>query len=1143
MTFWKDYAYVDAQMEHQVTKAKLPWVRMRVGDVQRRVVEKSSGTNCYATVQRFKDATSLRELQRQKAKPPVPVPPPPPSKKGKGKGKPQPELELDPAELAAAAAAKEVAAAEREADELPEQQPHYHGLFFDFDADPGKETGPAHGMTFEGATELALNQVRTLAAWFLRSFPGLSPKHVQAWYSGSKGFHLVVRPEPFNIRPHMHLTYIVKRIALELSQSLGLTTLDRTVYSIPRMWRIPNTVHPKTRRYKIELTHDELMTMKPGDIVELSQHARNPGAEALPDSHIYPESDYKDIPPLPEAVAWYLEHYQAYDAYRDLKKLMPRRPIQRPDEGDAFPVCVQDILKNGPKEGGPNRNRVLLPLAGFFHDAGLNAKEAQRQLDDWTREHYPNDGHTAERIANGHSVIDQAYRGHVKFSCRFIRSLAGTGENGRVACVGEDKCPWIANPTDQEPAQVPEIHLSEASKGCYVNTMIKTAVHVAAIAKAPFELPVKGRIMCTPNPEAAICENCPNNLAGGKGKLQFTFDVEERAVLDLVDVNDSNRKGTIRARVGIPKDCHKHKIEILESSNVEELQIIPMVDYAHAYEVSMAADDDDLNKKSAKHVVRRAFYLGHGIEANKKYMVESMVFGHPKDQRICFLFDKADPAQNDIDQFHMTAELKDKLRIFQPRPGQSVYDKFQEIHRDLTANVHQIGGRFDLSIAVDLCYHAVIGFKFAGQPVHKGWFELLVMGDTGTGKTTLIERMMRHYGLGELIAGEDSKRTGLVYASIQMQGQWILRWGKIPQNDRRLLIIDEFAGIPGEEVGKMTQLRSSGRAVGGGVNADYETWARTRLILITNPRNNRGQMAGFNYGIQAVEDLFDEAQDLRRVDLAIIAEKDEVKTELLNKRWDKSDLPHVYTADLCRSMVLWAWSREPHHIEWQGGAEDALLRWADRMGDTYECDVPLAERADLRLKLARISAAVAARLFSTDATAKKVIITTDHVDFAAQFMDRSYRKKSMAYFEYARKYKQDNHYSEEKKVDIKKTMLGFGDESESIIATMLDVDLLSKPMFADMVNLDQDDLRRLWKYLVGERLLRKTARGYRKTPAFTKFLKGMGGGKSGYSGELPDDFETGGNFEEHAARPPADAFFADEDLDYPPGGDDEPPPF
>src|SRR5690606_30209337 len=153
----------------------------------------------------------------------------------------------------------------------------------------------------------------------------------------------------------------------------------------------------------------------------------------------------------------------------------------------------------------------------------------------------------------------------------------------------------------------------------------------------------------------------------------------------------------------------------------------------------------------------------------------------------------------------------------------------------------------------------------------------------------------------------------------QMQGQWVIRWGKIPQNDQRLLVIDEFSGIPKEELEKMTQLRSTGKAVGGGTVQDYETWARTRLIFLTNPADNQGRLAGFNFGIQAINNLFASAADLRRVDLALVAERDEVETTLLNRRWDKSEVPHVYTAHLCQSLVLWAWSRKPNQVKWKIG--------------------------------------------------------------------------------------------------------------------------------------------------------------------------------------------------------------------------------
>ena len=1038
MNYWKDYGYVDAHYEHPTRKRRMKWVRLQVEDVSKRIIAKSRSTNCFTTVQRFRDATSLLEMEREAASP----------KKKNGH---------DPEEAARLERMKE-------GDELPDCQMRYHGLFFDFDCDHNRE-----GITIEEALLRSQEDTQKLVRWFHQTFPDLNPAHVQIWFSGRKGFHVTVRPEPFGIKPHGHLTYIVRGIALELADSLDLKTLDRSVYTRRRMWRIPNTINPKSGKFKIELFAGELDKW---DIARMLVESKEPRTETNADepmawSHLWDKQEYKDIGPDDDAVGWYQHRFSAYDAYKDLKNLHPRKPILTFEEaGEEWPVCVVDLMKNGPKEGGPKRNRVILPLAGFMYDAGMDKREAHKRIGDWTKGHYPQDRWLEDRIANGKSVVESAYRGQVRFSCRFIRSCNGTGDKGRVACVKEENCPWINNPEDQEPAQVPFMHLSEASKGCYNGTKIRTAIHVATIAGRPFQLPMAGSFSCEPDPDAKICKGCT------KGKtfedLKWSFDSEDRAVLNLVNVNDNIKKGTIKASAGIPAKCYRVKMKIEEHGNLEEIQVIPMVDYANAYD--MDADEDDVASKGSQHVVRLAYYMGHGIEANKKYIVEPTVLGHPKDQRVCFLFDKLEPAQNDIDQFKMTPELHHKLKEFRPSKDQTVEQKLLEIHRDLTVNVHRIGGRFDLSIGVDLCYHSVIGFKFAGDEVNKGWFELVVIGDTSTGKSTLIQRMMTHFGLGELIAGEQAKRTGLIYASVQVAGQWVLIWGKIPQNDRRLLVIDEFSGIPGEEVSKMTQLRSEGKAQGGGVNAHYETFARTRMILLTNPRGNKGSLQGFNYGVQAVDQLFDERADLRRVDLAMIMEETDVPKETVTKRWDKVDLPHIYTADLCRSLVLWAWSRNPHHIEFSPEAEDEAIEWAGRLGDTYECDLPLAIRTDLKIKIARIAAAVAARLFSTDDEAKKVLIKVEHVQFAAKFIDRCYRKPAMSFFEYARKFKLDNHFTQEKKADIKYTLESFRDERDSIVSALLDVELITKPLFIDMVNIGQDDFKKLWKFMVGQRL-------------------------------------------------------------------------
>lgn len=1093
MSYWKDYCYVDAFFEHPVSKRKMPWTRLNIRDVGRRIVAPATSLNCYTTAQCFKDATSLRDLAKERGLQVEPLKKPKAAKKNGH----------DPEETAREERM-------READELPDQQPHYHGLYFDFDCAPEKAGG-----TVEEALRKSWLDTKKLLDWFQGSFPDIQGPHMQVWFSGRKGFHLVLRPEPFGIRPHNHLTYIVKSIACELADLLELTTLDRSVYTVPRMWRIPNTQHPVSKKFKIELSHHELVSWDHEELMEKATHSRAKGPDALPESDIYPDEEYENIPPDRDAVAWFQERFQAYDAYRDLKRLTPRRSIVRPEETDEYPACVKDILYGGPKVGGPNRNRVVLPLANFFHDAGLDIREAHSAIAGWTQKFYPEPKDLRNRVANSKSVVESVYRSPVKFSCRFIRSVGGPGDAGRVACVGEDKCPWVQNPADQEPAEVPMLHLSEASKGCYIGTKIKTAVHIAALAGRPFEIPTKGRVVCQPDPEAKICGNCPNNMweGNGQGKMEFELDAEDRAVLGLINVHDNQKKFELKSKCGIPQKCFRHRIDILEHKNVEEVQIIPMVDYAQAYRIEPEFDENDLAKKSARHVVQLAYFLGYGIEANKKYLIEATVLGHPKDQKVCFLFDKAIPAQNDIDQFKMTPELHEKLKIFQPKEGQTIEQKFLEIHRDLTANVHQIGGRTDISTAIDLCYHSVIGFTVADQFVNKGWFELLIIGDTGTGKSTMVERIMRHYGLGEMVAGEDSRRTGLVYASIQMQGQWVLQWGKVPQNDRRLLVIDEFAGIPQEEVGKMTQLRSEGKARPGGVNQNYETWARTRLIFVTNPRNNRGRMAGFNYGVQAVSDLFKDAADLRRVDMAMVAERDEVESSLINKRWDKMDMPHQYTADLCRSLVLWAWSREPHQVEWEPAAYDKIIECATWLADTYDCDISLAERSDLKLKLCRIAAACAARMFSTDDEAKKVYVKPCHVEFVAQFLDRAYRKGSMSFFEYARKWKQDNHFTDAKKYEIKRMFASFGSDETSIVTTLLEVDIITKSALSEMVNLEKEDFHRLWKFLVGERMLWKIDKGYRKTVAFTRHLKVIGGGKSGYEGNLSVDYDKGGDFE------------------------------
>ena len=1042
MNLFEQFSYVDAQFEHRITKRHSQWKRLLARDVVKLIVEPAQRANCFVTVQRFKDSISNRE--------------------------PRPK-DVD---------------AELEPDLFADHQLHYCGPYFDFDARPDKL-----GISEEECLSLARADAVLVAKYFQERF-GFPDPMIQAWFSGKKGFHVTVRPEMFGIQPHRNLTYILQKIALDLVNHLDLKTLDKSVYSIPRMWRIPNTIHHSTGRFKIELSLHELYTEPVLKLKEMSRNPRVGTSEdyvvtGVPASHIWSLDEYKDIGVEKDAQAWFQEYVEQYEAAKEVKNMRPRKKIERPEGQTSYPVCVKDILDNGPKPGSRGRNRVLLPLVSFLKDAGVEKPDAEETIMGWTDQHFGGDSkQLKERRANGLSVIESVYRSpQYAFSCATMLSNKGTGPEGMIACQG-DECPWVKNKHDQMPAQVPTLHLAEATSAAYIGTKVQVAVHVSGIGKSPFGFPSKVQLTCfgkeDENGNKEYCTNCPTAKAQGV-KPEATFSACERETLALIGVNDSRKKSTVRGELGIPRLCYANKIEELAKGNIEQVQFIPMVDYTQAYA------NEEAGRLGARHVVRTGYFVGHGIQANKKYVVEAYPFEHPEDQSVVFLFDKAEAAQTDIDQFKMTPDLYRQLLVFQQGAGQSVEDKMKEIHQDLEINVHRIRGRSDMAYAYDLMYHSVIGFRFQGNDINKGWFELLVVGDSGTGKTTMVERVMQHYGVGEYLAGEEARRTGLVYSSQQIGGNWVVIWGKIPQNDRRLLIIDEFAAIPGEEVGKLTQLRSEGKARGQGVAANYETWARTRLIFLTNPRGGR-PMADHNNGVDAVAAIFDEHQDLRRTDLAIAARTDDVPLNVLNMRYDAIKLEHRYTSDVCRNMVMWAWSRDPQHIEFTPGTEDRILHQAEVIGAKYACDVYLADRSDMRIKIARIACAVAARLFSTDSEAKKLFVKPEHVDFACKVLNDAYTKRSMGFDIYASEYQDVNHLSDEKTKILDEGFSVF-DGLDNLVARLLKINYFSKAELGEQTSYNKEALDNLWAFFTQNQLVERVTRGYKKSAAFTDYLK------------------------------------------------------
>lgn len=340
----------------------------------------------------------------------------------------------------------------------------------------------------------------------------------------------------------------------------------------------------------------------------------------------------------------------------------------------------------------------------------------------------------------------------------------------------------------------------------------------------------------------------------------------------------------------------------------------------------------------------------------------------------------------------------------------AINTRLDEIYTDLEQNIIRVWGRRDIIIAVDLVYHSVLSFFLQESFIQRGYLELLVIGDSGQAKTETIRKMRAHYELGEIISGETASRTGLVYSIQENQRRRFLQWGAIPLNDRRLLIIDEFSGIAPEEIENMSSLRASGIAE---VNRSIKskTASRTRLIFLSNSRDGR-MLAEYQCGVEAIEKLFTKKEDIRRLDFAVTVASGEVPTSEINKK-HKSQIKHVFLGRDCRNLILWAWSRKPSQVLFSSSTIDTILEVASKISRQYHANIPLVEPADMRIKLARLSAALAARLYSTT-DGENLIIIPEHTIWIYNFLVRIYDKPSMAYNLYSQERYEESKIKDEK---------------------------------------------------------------------------------------------------------------------------------
>lgn len=637
---------------------------------------------------------------------------------------------------------------------------------------------------------------------------------------------------------------------------------------------------------------------------------------------------------------------------------------------------------------------------------------------------------------------------------------------------------------DESPGEsLLQVTLRNSVKAQYSGKQIETEFIVASKDTSPFIIPRKITVDCQRD-QGPMCEGCSVFLRGKTDTLaenEFELAEADAATLRLLNIRHEMQERVLREIHGITGSCRRSVIEPVETMNVEHLRLAPAIDVSNAE----SAEED---------CTRVGYRFGFGAEANTVYRAQGYVLPDPQSQIAVLMLPKIVPIADSLSEFRDAVSDEDlaALKVFQaadPNNVDSIQDRLAQLYEDLTINVTGIYDRDDMHLLMDLCWHSVL--YLPGKPLgrvepERGWCDIMIIGDTRQGKTETANRLRAHYGLGAWAPVKICTRAGLIGNAQQVGSRWHISWGIIPNNDRRIVVIEEAKGMDKEILQQLTDVRSSGRAMLIMVET-ATAHARTRLLWLSNPRSDRS-MDTYPFGVEALKELVGAQEDIGRFTAAMAVCSGEVDVETLSGSRAQTVKPkHWATSALCRRLVLWAWTRTSEEIEFAPGATAEIKKVVVEHSERFSPTIPLVEPADHRFKIARLAAALAARTFSTDASCRKLIITPAHIRYVGDFLTTLYSAPGLAYDQWSSIEKAAREIRDEGRV--REALINTGNNVADGCMALLGLTEINNSDLEDVFGCGKEGARELMSVLVQTQCLRRRGQARFRSPAFNKFLK------------------------------------------------------
>lgn len=610
----------------------------------------------------------------------------------------------------------------------------------------------------------------------------------------------------------------------------------------------------------------------------------------------------------------------------------------------------------------------------------------------------------------------------------------------------------------------PTVSLMDAGTSLYMGKIIRSNIQVIGVVEEQFQLPSS---LVGTKTKTSETETVKDTMLKGEKRTWF---LDNNNLKDILYLIDSRLK---------ENQILSHKQELLGIPSKEQHISIKEESKETVYK-STVADliTPDMEQQRTEFL---AYSINEKLENGKKYLITYKLVPHPFDgQKLIMIIINAENANDNISNFKLDAPRIEILKNFQVTT--TLKDR---IHYNTEMIRGMVSAPYDrqLILLIDLWFHSVLKFDLGNWKDNRGALDVLLVGESRTGKSSTSETLAKMYHVGEIIPMPTTTKAGLIGGSNKSSsGAYQTRAGLLPMNHGGAVILEELGKARDRDVIKeLTEIKSSGLATINRVNGSLSLPCVVRMLSITNTKTVgeiSKPISSYPNGISVITDLIGAAEDIARFDIAAVF------SFMANEDIDPFAVyEKPYDSEWYQTRIAWIWSRKPDQIIFSREVYAHIINISNKLKTKYDSYLKIFGTETWK-KISRLAIAIAGYVVSTDETFETIIIKEEHVDFAADFIVSLYDNPVFRFKEYVEEERRMSQIDSEGV----KALQNFYTINPTLIIHLENVSETSRNNMAAISGMPNDQFTKYVNGLVSENFI--TFQGFSIHPT-ERFRKGM----------------------------------------------------